>query len=112
MRTLMASSILTGQSLTNWSRKYAVLSTEIEDLKQTADEAAKRAARQQQLDDLEARKKLSTDIETFVARRNSLELLVKTKACIVACSVATITRPNHPHEKESSDHLASIQPAG
>ncbi|MBR1153968.1 AAA family ATPase [Bradyrhizobium sp. JYMT SZCCT0428] len=69
----------------------ATLAKEIEGLKPAAGEAAKRAERQQKLDNLEARKKLSTDIETFVARRNSLEVLVKTKACIAACSVATIT---------------------
>jgi energy-coupling factor transporter ATP-binding protein EcfA2 len=68
-----------------------VLAKEIEDLKPAAGEAAKRAERQQKHDDLEARKKLSTDIETFVARRNSLEVFVKTRACIAACSVATIT---------------------
>ncbi|MHC6157662.1 AAA family ATPase [Bradyrhizobium elkanii] len=69
----------------------AAIAKEIEALKPTAGEAAKRAERLQKHDDLEARKKLSTDIETFVARRNSLAVLFKTKACIAACSVATIT---------------------
>jgi energy-coupling factor transporter ATP-binding protein EcfA2 len=69
----------------------SVLAEEIEGLKPAAGEAAKRAERQQKHDDLEARKKLSTDIETFVARRNSLEVLVKTKACVAACAVGTIT---------------------
>ncbi|MFX5952765.1 hypothetical protein ABTE58_18990, partial [Acinetobacter baumannii] len=59
--------------------------------KPTPDQAAKRIQRQQKLDELEARKKFSADSETFVARRNSLELLVKTKACTTACSVAGIT---------------------
>ena len=68
-----------------------VLAKEIDDLKPTPDQAAKRIQRQQKLDELEARKKFSADIETFVARRNSLELLVKTKACTTACSVAGIT---------------------
>jgi hypothetical protein len=54
----------------------------------SADETAKRQRRQQELDELEARKKFSADIETFVARRNSLDLLMKTKACTAACSVA------------------------
>lgn len=67
------------------------LAKEIDDLKPTPDQAAKRLQRQQTLDELEARKKLSADIETFVARRNSLDLLVKTKACTAACSVAGIT---------------------
>ena len=69
----------------------AVLSKEIDDLKPTPDQAAKRAQRQNDLDELEARKKFSADVETFVERRNSLERLVKTKACTVACSVAAIT---------------------
>lgn len=69
----------------------AALAEEIEGLKPAAGEAAKRVERQQKHDDLEARKKLSTDIESFVSRRNSLEILVKTKACVAACSVANIT---------------------
>ena len=71
--------------------EVAVLAKEIEALKPTADETGKRLRRQQAFDELEARKKFSADIETFVARRNSLELLVKTKACTAACSVAGIT---------------------
>ncbi|WP_420965484.1 AAA family ATPase [Bradyrhizobium sp. B120] len=67
------------------------LANEIKGLKPTADEAAKRLNRQQQFDELEARKKFSADVETFVARRNSLDLLLKTKACVTACSVAGIT---------------------
>lgn len=82
---------LDGSLIDELLTELAALAKEIEGLKPTADEAGKRVASQQQLDDMEARKKLSTDIETFVARRNSLELLVKTKACIAACSVATIT---------------------
>ncbi len=69
----------------------AVFDKEIDDLKPTPDQAAKRAQRQNDLDELEARKKFSADIDTFVERRNSLERLVKTKACTVACSVAAIT---------------------
>lgn len=69
----------------------AVVVKEAEALKPKADEAAKRARRQQELDDLEARKKFAADIETFVERRNSLDLLVKTKACTAACAVAGIT---------------------
>lgn len=69
----------------------AVLAKEIDDLKPTPDQDAKRLQRQQTLDELEARKKFSADIGTFVARRNSLDLLVKTKACSAACAVAQIT---------------------
>ncbi|UFW85941.1 AAA family ATPase [Bradyrhizobium barranii] len=71
--------------------EMTVLAREIEALKPTADETAKRLRRQQEYDELEARKKFSADIETFVARRNSLDLLVKTKACVTACSVGGIT---------------------
>lgn len=71
--------------------EVTVLANEIKDLKPTADETAKRLKRQQEFDELEARKKFSADIETFVARRNSFDLLVKTKACVSACSVAGIT---------------------
>jgi energy-coupling factor transporter ATP-binding protein EcfA2 len=71
--------------------EVAVLTKEIDGLKPAPDQAAKRVQRQQSLDELEARKKLSTDIETFVERRNSLERLVKTKACTAACSIAAIT---------------------
>ncbi|MGY4414938.1 energy-coupling factor transporter ATP-binding protein EcfA2 [Bradyrhizobium sp. LB7.1] len=71
--------------------EMTVLAKEIEALKPTADETAKRLRRQQEYDELEARKKFSADIETFVARRNSLDLLVKTKACVTACSVGGIT---------------------
>lgn len=67
------------------------LQMQIEQLKATAGEADKRLQRQRQVCELEARKKLSADIEIFVARRNSLELLMKTKACMAACSVAGIT---------------------
>jgi hypothetical protein len=67
----------------------AVLNKEIDDLKPTSDQSA--AQRQNNLDELEAWKKFSADIETFVERRNSLERLVKTKACTAACSVAAIT---------------------
>jgi ABC-type transport system involved in cytochrome c biogenesis ATPase subunit len=69
----------------------AVLAKEIDGLKPTPDQAAKRQQRQKELDELEARKKFSADIETFLARRNSLDLLVKTKACSAACAVAQIT---------------------
>jgi len=69
----------------------AVVAKEIDDLKPTADQTAKRQQRQQKLDELEARKKFAADIETFVARRKSLDLLVKTKACSAACAVAPIT---------------------
>lgn len=68
-----------------------ILASEIEGLKPKADVASKRLHRQQQLDELEARRKFSADIETFVARRNSLERLTKTKACITACAVASVT---------------------
>lgn len=71
--------------------EVAVLVKEIEALKPSADDASKRQRRQQELDELEARKKFSADIETFVARRNSLDLLVKTKACAAACAVASVT---------------------
>jgi hypothetical protein len=47
--------------------EVAVLAKEIEALKPTADETAKRLRRQQAFDELEARKKFSADIETFVA---------------------------------------------
>ncbi|MCC8968932.1 AAA family ATPase [Bradyrhizobium brasilense] len=73
------------------SVEMTLLAKEIDDLKPTADETAKRLRRQQEFDELEARKKLSADIEIFVARRNSLDLLLKTKACITACSVSGIT---------------------
>lgn len=69
----------------------ATVGKEIDALKPSADETAKRQRLQQELDELEARKKFSADIETFVARRNSLDLLMKTKACTAACSVAGIT---------------------
>lgn len=69
----------------------AVVAKEVEALKPKADEASKRQRRQQELDDLEARKKFSADIEIFVERRNSLDLLLKTKACTAACAVAGIT---------------------
>lgn len=68
-----------------------VLISEIEALQPKPDEAAKRLQQQQQIDESEARKKFSADIETFVARRNSLELLTKTKACITACAIAGVT---------------------
>ncbi|MFN5526285.1 AAA family ATPase, partial [Bradyrhizobium sp.] len=71
--------------------EVAVLAKEIEALKPSADDTAKRQRRQQELDELEARKKFSADIGTFVARRNSLDLLVKTKACTAACAVASVT---------------------
>ncbi|NJO53442.1 MAG: AAA family ATPase [Bacteroidales bacterium] len=67
------------------------LAKEVVALKPTSDDTAKRQRLQQELDELEARKKFSADIETFVARRNSLDLLMKTKACIAACAVAAIT---------------------
>jgi energy-coupling factor transporter ATP-binding protein EcfA2 len=69
----------------------AILATEIDALKPTADQALRRLQRQQELDEVEARKKFSADVETFVARRKSLDLLVKTKACSAACAVAGIT---------------------
>ena len=71
--------------------EVTVLVNEIKRLKPTADETAKRLKRQQEFDELEARKKFSADIDTFVARRNSLDLLLKTKACVASCSVAGIT---------------------
>ncbi|ABE64544.1 conserved hypothetical protein [Nitrobacter hamburgensis X14] len=71
--------------------EVTVLATEIKGLKPTVDQTAKRLKRQQEFDELEARKKFSADIETFVARRHSLDLLLKTKGCITACSVAGIT---------------------
>lgn len=71
--------------------EVTALANEINELKPTVDETAKRLKRQQDFDELEARKKFSADIETFVARRYSLDLLVKTKACLAACSVAGIT---------------------
>jgi len=61
--------------------EIAALTKEAEALKPAPDDAAKRRRRQQDLDEMEARKKLSADIETFVAHRNSLDLLIKIKAC-------------------------------
>jgi hypothetical protein len=71
--------------------EIAALAKEADALKPTPDDGAKRQRRQQELDELQARKKFSADIETFVARRNSLDVLIKTKACIAACSVGMIT---------------------
>lgn len=71
--------------------EVAVLMQEIDALKPTQGEANKRVERQKALDELDARKKFSADIETFVARRNSLELLGKTKTCTAACAVGAIT---------------------
>ncbi|MGJ4973427.1 AAA family ATPase [Bradyrhizobium sp. HKCCYLRH1073] len=68
-----------------------VLAGEIKDLTPTADESARRQKRQQEFDELQAQKKFAADIETFVARRNSLDLLLKIKACLSACAVTGIT---------------------
>jgi energy-coupling factor transporter ATP-binding protein EcfA2 len=73
------------------AREIVVLTNEFDALKPTSDDTANRQRLQQELDELEAQKKFAADIETFVARRNSLDLLMKTKACTAACAVATIT---------------------
>ena len=43
------------------------------------------------LEDLDARKKLSSDIETFVERLRNLDLMAKTKLCIEACASGPVT---------------------
>ena len=68
-----------------------VLGSEADQLRPTPEQAAKQAARQQEFLEYQARKKFSADIETFVARRNSLALQLKIRACLAACAVAGVT---------------------
>ena len=67
------------------------LDSEADQLRPTPEQAAKQAARQQEFLEYQARKKFSADIETFAARRSSLELQLKIRACLAACAVAGVT---------------------
>ena len=80
------------------STLIADLSAELEDLNATADsyittdvQKAAVAETTLRLSNLEARKKLSNDVETVVARLRNLVLISKTKECADACATGPIT---------------------
>jgi energy-coupling factor transporter ATP-binding protein EcfA2 len=76
----------------------AALDTELASLallaasyKPTTEQTDEHSADAKRVEELEARKKFSSDIETFVERLANLELLGKTKLCIDACASGPIT---------------------
>lgn len=68
-------------TLTSLAASYTA--TDVQTKEQAAD--AKRA------EELDARKKLSSDIETFLERLHNLDLIAKTKLCIEACASGPVT---------------------
>jgi hypothetical protein len=71
--------------------ELAALTQQIDVLKQAAAGEGDPPKRTQMIAESEARKRYSSDIELFVGRRNTLDMLAKIKACIVACATSSIT---------------------